>query len=339
LTNLPRHGLFFLLAAAFVAFAGGNGKASRPSADSRDVTYHIPGTDVTFEMVEVPGGTFELGSDVEDSVGSNGGDRPDESPPVEARVSGFLIGKHEVTYDEYAILQHADRDNDSTLVEGRVMDLDAVARPSTPYEDPAHGMGGFGHPAVGLTQWAALQYARWLSEKTGEFFRLPTEAEWEYACKAGTGSEYPNGATEADISRSAWYVENADYSLHEIGEKAPNPWGIHDMQGNAAEWTLDQYEPGFYATLQGTVAVDPWRRPDRLHPRTVRGGSYDDEAEELRCSARRESTLNWKRRDPQIPKSFWWNTDSPFVGFRLVRPLEQPSPEEQEEFWLLVLGE
>ena len=87
------------------------------------------------------------------------------------------------------------------------------------------------------------------------------------------------------------------------------------------------------------MAVDPWAMPTALHPRTVRGGAYDDYVEDVRCSARLESSLNWKRRDPQIPKSFWWNTDSPFVGFRLIRPVEAPSPEDQEMFWIMVLGE
>jgi formylglycine-generating enzyme required for sulfatase activity len=141
------------------------------------------------------------------------------------------------------------------------------------------------------------------------------------------------------VSERAWYLDNSDYRLHSVGEKRSNPWGIYDMHGNAAEWTLDQYDRSYYLTLTGENRTNPWRTPERLHPRTVRGGSYGDEIEDIRCSARQESSLNWKRRDPQIPKSFWWNTDSPFVGFRLVRPLNPPTPDEQLEFWSLVLGE
>jgi hypothetical protein len=79
--------------------------------------------------------------------------------------------------------------------------------------------------------------------------------------------------------------------------------------------------------------------PTKLHPRTVRGGAYDDDPPALRCAARLESSMAWKRRDPQLPKSFWWNTDSPFVGFRLVRPAVEPSPDEIAEFFAITLGE
>ncbi len=109
------------------------------------------------------------------------------------------------------------------------------------------------------------------------------------------------------------------------------------MHGNVAEWTLDQYDAAFYASLP-EEAASPWAQPTRLHPRTVRGGAYDDDPEALRCAARLESNLNWKHRDPQIPKSFWWNTDSPFVGFRLIRPANPPTPEDIEAFWMRVLG-
>ncbi len=111
-----------------------------------------------------------------------------------------------------------------------------------------------------------------------------------------------------------------------------------ELDGNVAEWTLDQYEAGYYDSLVADAARNPWRQPTRLHPRTVRGGAYDDPPGALRCAGRIESSLSWKRRDPQIPKSIWWNTDSPFVGFRLVRPAMRPSAEEREDFWSLVLG-
>ncbi len=296
-------------------------------------TYRIPGSSVTFDMVAVPGGQFTMGTPA-DAIERE----DDELPQMEVMVDGFLIGRYEVTYDEYLVFQYANRDSDSTAVEGRRLDVDAVARPSPPYEDPAHGMGGNRYPAVGMTQWGALHFSKWLSEKTGEFFRLPTEAEWEYACKAGTAGTSSGNATSR-LDTTAWFDKNSDYRLHQVGRKRANAWGLHDLLGNAAEWTLDQYDGKFYTELKSSDRHNPWRVPDRLHPRTVRGGAYDDGASELRCSSRFESSLNWKRRDPQIPKSFWWNTDSPFVGFRLVRPLDQPDAEEQEAFWQLVLGE
>ena len=195
-------------------------------------------------------------------------------------------------------------------------------------------MGHEGHPAVSMTQWAALHYARWLSDKTGHFYRLPTEAEWEYACRAGADEPLAGIALE----RSAWYYDNSGETFHPVGEKRPNAWGIHDMLGNVAEWTLDQYVADYFEQLPEDGANSPWVAPTRLHPRTVRGGAYDDDPEVIRCSERLESSLNWKRRDPQIPKSFWWNTDSTFVGFRLVRPANPPSAEEIELFWFQVFG-
>ncbi|GMQ81318.1 MAG: formylglycine-generating enzyme family protein [Rhodothermia bacterium] len=292
--------------------------------------YRIPGSAISFEMIAVSGGEFKLGS-----PDSTDGADEDEIPQVDVTVDTFQIGRYEVTHDEYVLFRYAGRDSDSTAVEGRRMDVDAIARPSTPYEDPAHGMSGPGFPAVGMTQWGALHYAKWLSEKTGEFFRLPTETEWELACKAGGNGDLDESA----LQEVSWYKSNSGAELKKVGTRTADALGIHDMLGNAAEWTLDQYDKSFYTSIESTEGLNPWRRPDRLHPRTVRGGAYNDGSSEVRCTARMESNLNWKRRDPQIPKSFWWNTDSPFVGFRLVRPLNQPSADEQAAFWQLVLRE
>jgi formylglycine-generating enzyme required for sulfatase activity len=211
------------------------------------------------------------------------------------------------------------------------MDIDAVSRPSPPYEDPAHGMGGPDLPATGMTQLATLRYARWLSRKTGRLFRLPTEAEWEYACRSG------RAAGPGDLDASAWYEGNSAETTHSVGGKQANPWGLFDMLGNAAEWTLDEYRADFYSELEDGVKA-PRAIPESTHPRTVRGGAFDDEASELRCSARLESTLRWKRRDPQIPKSVWWNTDSPHVGFRLVSPAGTQTFAEIEAYWRETLG-
>lgn len=303
---------------------------SQEAVSGEIVQYRIPGSAISFEMIVVPGGSFKLGS----PDGTEGREE-DEAPQVDVTVDAFMIGRYEVTHDEYALFRYVDRDSDSTAVEGHRMEVDAVARPSTPYEDPAHGMSGRGFPAVGMTQWGALHYAKWLSEKTGEFFRIPTEAEWELACRSGGNGDL----TESALQEVGWIKSNSGTELKKVGTRTADGLGIHDILGNAAEWTLDQYDKAFYSSIESTDGLNPWRRPTRLHPRTVRGGAYDDDSSEVRCAARMESNLNWKRRDPQIPKSFWWNTDSPFVGFRLVRPLNQPSVDDQASFWQLVLGE
>ena len=287
----------------------------------------IPGTEVGFVEVFVPDGTFALGSPPDEP-----GRRPDEGPRRSVSVSAFWMGATEVTQSEYAVFRRRRLDSDRTDDPARTIDADAVSRPSPPYEDPAHGMGGPTYPATGMTQLAALKYARWLSRKTGRLYRLPTETEWEYACRSGG-----DGSQTETLDGRAWYIDNSGEATHEVGTAAPNAWGLYDMLGNVAEWTLDQYAAHFYESLTDG-AQDPWSRPTAAHPRTVRGGAFDDRAEDVRCSARLESTLDWKRRDPQIPKSTWWNTDSPHVGFRLVRPAGDLSLEEIEAYWAELLG-
>ena len=295
----------------------------------------IPGTNVSFQMTPIPAGTFLMGSPAEEN-----NRKEDEGPQNEVAIEGFWMGVHEVTFDTYEVFRDKLLDK---APEGKEdsWNVDAVTRPSPPYEDPTFGMGKYGFPAVSMTQYTALSYCKWLSEKTGVFYRLPTEAEWEYACKAGTTTAYSFGNEVDSIGTYAWYYDNSDEKYHKVGEKKPNPWGLYDMHGNAAEWTLDQYVDTFYTALsgQGSPVVSPWSLPTKLHPRTVKGGSWDDDPTSLRSSARTRSSMKWKKRDPQIPKSFWWNTDSPFVGFRIIRPQKQLSPEEIKAFFAGVLDE
>ncbi len=288
----------------------------------------IPGTEVSFSMVYAPGGTFTLGSPETEP-----GRDPDEGPQRRVRLEPFWIGAHEVTFDEFSVFRFRRLDSERTATPGVRIDVDAVTRPSPPYEDPAHGMGNDDHPAVGMTQWAALQYARWLSEKTGRLYRLPTEAEWEYACRAGTTTAYSFGDDPREAERYAWYAVAGGDIHRPVGLKEPNGWGLYDMHGNVAEWTLDEYRADAYDSAVGDPAVAPSARPAAPGPHAVRGGAFDDDAAELRCADRLPSTPDWKRRDPQLPKSRWWNTDSPHVGFRLVRPAREMTLEEIRAFW------
>ncbi|MEM1137403.1 MAG: formylglycine-generating enzyme family protein [Bacteroidota bacterium] len=288
----------------------------------------IPGTSVTFKLAPIPGGTFMMGSPETEAKRND-----DEGPQKKLSVGSFYMGVHEVTFDEYEIFR--DKEKDKAPATGE-WNAETVTRPSPPYEDPTFGMGKYGFPAVSMTQYAALLYCKWLTEKTGTFYRLPTEAEWEYACRAGTTTAYHFGDNLDSLDAYAWYYENSNDAYHKVGEKKPNPWGLYDIHGNVAEWTLDQYQNDFYASIDNE-SISPWAKPTKLHPRTVRGGSWDDDPESLRSAARTESSMNWKKRDPQIPKSFWWNTDSPFVGFRIVSPKIQPTQEEIDTFWSSVL--
>jgi formylglycine-generating enzyme required for sulfatase activity len=164
---------------------------------------------------------------------------------------------------------------------------------------------------------------------------LPTEAEWEYACRAGSKSIYFFGDDPAKLGEYAWFKTNANNKYQMVGQKKPNAWGLYDMLGNVSEWVLDQYDEKYFNTVN---AKDPLVPPSSRYPRSVRGGSYVSTATELRSSARAHSEPEWNRRDPQIPKSRWWLTDGMFVGFRIVRPVEQPSKEAAEKFYAQYLG-
>jgi len=299
----------------------------------------IPGSQIAIEMVPVPGGQFTIGSP-ESEVKRD----TDEGPQREVTVDGFWMGKFEITWDQYELFmqkQNIITDSIKTQVAlDREKEADAITRPSPPYEDPSFGMGKYGYPAGSMTQFAALMYCKWLSTKTGRFYRLPTEAEWEYACRAGTQTAYSFGDDVTKLDEFGWDYDNSTYTYHKVGQKKPNQFGLYDMMGNVAEWTLDQYYPDYYEKLKEEDLKNPWSKPVSLYPRTVKGGSYDDDADKLRCASRIPSNPEkWKQRDPQIPKSFWWNTDSPFVGFRVVRPFKEPTQEELDKFWAANLDE
>lgn len=197
-------------------------------------------------------------------------------------------------------------------------------------------MGKEGFPAINMTQYAALRYARWLSAKTGHFYRLPTEAEWEYACRSGTVTPWSFGANPDTGNDYAIHAGNSDGKYAPAGSRQPNPWQIHDMHGNVAEWTMDQFDVGYYAI---SPDENPWNKPVSLYPRTARGGSWMHDIEDARCAARIPSASNWKDFDPQIPRSQWWHTSAPFIGFRLVRPRIQPPAEVIQGYWLKAIDD
>jgi formylglycine-generating enzyme required for sulfatase activity len=168
-----------------------------------------------------------------------------------------------------------------------------------------------------------MEYCRWLSAKTGKIYRLPTEAEWEYACRAGTTTAYSFGDDPAPLGDYAWYVENAE-KPQPIGKKKPNPWGLHDMHGNVSEWCLDRYVGDIYSKFAKAQVKGPVVLPTAdEYPYVARGGSWDDDADRLRSAARLASNLEWSVQDPQRPQSIWWHTDATFVGFRVMRPVEE----------------
>ncbi len=294
----------------------------------------IPGYEIDIDMVAIPGGVFTKGSPDHET-----GRSENEGPRREVKVDSFWMGKYEITWNQYDPFANEVEERlteELAISRDREVEIpaDVISTPTPPYVDMTFGMGRDGFPAVNMTHYAAVMYAKWLTAKTGHFYRLPTEAEWEYACRAGTESAYSFGETSDKIEEYVWHRGNSDGSYNRVGTKKPNNFGIHDLSGNIAEWTMDQFYEDYFEKLEGDPADNPWFKPDRLYPRSVRGGSWQDDPEEQRCAKRRGSQERWKQLDPQMPKSLWWHTSAPFVGFRLVRPKVTPSPEIIEEYWI-----
>jgi formylglycine-generating enzyme required for sulfatase activity len=248
----------------------------------------LEGTLVKFDMVPVPGATYEYA------------DPEAEGAKVTVEIKPFWIGKTEVTWDEYDVYMlrlddpNAAGGSDAQGGNADAPDADGISRPSKPYGAPDLGFGHQGFAAMHIAIRGATEYCKWLSHKTGKKYRLPTEAEWEYACRAG---QLPAGPIEDTnlLGSVAWYFDNSESKTHKVGSKEPNAWGISDMLGNVGEW-----------------CADPDRKP------ALRGGCYQEEAAGVSPAARRLWKASWQMSDPQIPKSKWWLSDGPFVGFRVV---------------------
>lgn len=273
------------------------------------------------------------------SPDSEAGRREDEGPQHQVSVDSLWVGKFEVTWDLFELFLAENKEVFSGLPDEKRMQVDAVTRPTPPFEDPALGMGRKGYPVVNVSPYAALTFCKWLSALTGRFYRLPTEAEWEYVCRAGSQSAYSFGDDPARLNEYAVYFENSEAQYAPVGSKKPNAWGLYDLHGNVAEWTLDQYDADYYARHSDGVVHAPWNKPTSLYDRVFRGGSWDDDPEDLRSAARKKSGMYLQKDDPQVPKSFWWYTNASYIGFRLVSPATPPSPAEIKKFWATVLDE
>jgi len=310
--------LGLVLTAAIVANAPTN--ADVPPA-FKTYTETIPGSQVTLDLIAIPAGTFTMGSPTDET-----GRKPDEGPQHEVKLNAFWMSKCEVPWDAYDLYWKEESLPEAGKPPAPQFGADAVTRPTPPYADETFGHGREGHPCLGMTHHAAMMFCRWLSKKTGKMYRLPTEAEWEYACRAGTKTAYSFGNDPAQLGEYAWFKENSEDTTHPLGKKKPNAWGLHDMHGNVAEWCLDHYSPKDYELFPKELLVAPVRKPsDIKFSHVARGGGWPDKAEAQRSAARRGSDKTWFRQDPQRPQSIWWMTDADFVGFRIVRAVaEQP---------------
>lgn len=301
----------------------------------KNYTQPLPGSDVRFEMVAVPGGEFEMGSSASEPYR-----RPDEGPVRKVKLSPYWMGRTEVRWKEWEVF-YAQRGTPGH--EGTPEEKFAATGPTPPYGSPDQGWGKGSQPAITMSHHAAMVYCEWLTSVTGKRFRLPTEAEWEYACRGGSKTPYffpgdPSSFTSQSwwnrilgpslkpIAEYAWYVKTAGNRTHPPTSVKANPFGLFNMIGNVKEFCLDWYDAKTYSEYPAEGVEDP-RGPETGKERVVRGGSFKSDAADLRAAARdRTKTDAWLTTDPQSPKSIWWYSDSNDAGFRVVRELDSDKP-------------
>lgn len=291
-------------------------------------TETIAGEDpVKFDMIGAPGGTYMMGSpETEKGRGA------DEGPQHPVTIRPFWIGRCEVSWNEFDIFQDEVGVEDPDTNDRKIKETpDALTGPTPPYVDKNYGHPHKNHPALCMSHHCAMEYCRWLSKKTGKLYRLPTEAEWEYACRAGSVTAWSFGNEAKILDEHGWYRKNSptekktNGGTHAVGSKKPNAWGIHDMHGNVMEWCLDHYRKDYYSIFsKEKPTLWPVLAPtDKRWSHVARGGSWADDAEQCRSAARRPSDPSWIKEDPQRPQSIWWLTKFDVIGFRVVRAVEE----------------
>ena len=291
----------------------------------------IFGTEQTFKMIPIKGGKFLMGS-----PDSEEGRHKDEGPQHEVEIKPFWMGEHEVTWKEFEqfALKYL-RQSRTVEPTPRERIADAIAAPTPPWNfDAIGGRNAVGYPASGMRVYAAQAYCKWLTAITGRYYRLPTEAEWEYACRAGSDTAYSFGNDAKNIGDFAWHHGNSGGRSQRIKQKKPNAWGLYDMHGNLSEWVLEHYAPDTYQRRKSERFGAPVRAPvttvGRDDRHIARGGNCEnDNMLDLRSARRLHSVPQWNAQEPGYPHSIWWLTDAPYVGFRIVRPLEPPKTEEE----------
>ena len=299
--------------------------------------HKLGNTGISFEMIPVPGGRVTVGSPETEQ-----GRRPDEGPTFEVELEPFWIGKTEVTWGEFqGFMQSyvafkkiaANRIRQVTTLNH----TDAVTVPTLLYDPGHHKEYGDDsrHPAVTMTQYSAKQYTKWLSGVTGIQYRLPTEAEWEFAARAGSQLAYCFGENASMLDE---YAVHSQSSCSVVATKKPNAFGLHDMHGNVWEWTIESYSPNGYAAQAGRSFVGfsgtQWAKT--LNSQCVRGGCWNDGPDRVRSASRMGSEHSaWNDIDPDVPQSPWWYTSDParMVGMRLVRSAKPLPRDSINRFW------
>ncbi|MCP4263931.1 MAG: formylglycine-generating enzyme family protein [Planctomycetes bacterium] len=235
------------------------------------------------KLVYIPAGSFMMGS------GFSAAQLPKKYRVGESqflqhqvRISkGFWMGQTEVTQSQYKSVMNAESWSGMIFV-----------------QESAN------NPAVYVSWDDAVEFCRMLSQQEGKTYRLPTEAEWEYACRAGTTTRFSFGDSDSSLSDYAWFNDNTNQLgqiyAHPVGQKKPNPWDLYDMHGNVWEWCSDWYNKDYYSNSPNAEPKGP---PSGRH-RSMRGGSWFNDEYGLRCSV----------RSSHYPDNRYY-----YIGFRVVR--------------------
>ena len=300
----------------------------------------IPNSNVSITMIPVPGGSIKIGSPASEKKRD-----ASEGPQFTVKTPPFWIQKYEVSwaqYKQYMALHDIFKSFETHKMRVITKENKAavITAPSNLYDTSFTYRNGEDPklPACTMSQYAAKQYTKWLSHLTGEFYRLPGEAEWEYACRAGKDTPFSFGSDASKLGEYGWFFDNSNETAHYIGLKKPNPWGLYDMHGNVAEWVLDGYEKDGHKKFAGKTvdAKDAVIWSKKLYPRVCKGGNWDLDPHQCRSAARFGSKDDdWRTDDPNIPLSPWWFTAKPSlgVGFRIIRPLTPPATKERSKYW------
>ena len=275
-------------------------------------------TEHTLDMVLVPAGSFKMGSpDGEE------GRKKHEGPQHTVKLDAFYMASHETTHTLYMAFYDEthqgkrDKGLQDPMVEWQEAMADAITGPTPIYGDITMGWGDEDMPSLMCSWFQATMFCKWLSKKTGKTYRLPTEAEWEYACRAGTTTAYSFGDDADELENYGWYEDNSDDQSQKVAKKKPNPWGLYDMHGNVAEWCFDFYDAGTYAERAKRNPVgNEILKQGKVH--VARGGAWDSPAEACRSAHRIFEEDWWRAEDPQEPKSRWWLPKLGTIGFRVV---------------------
>ncbi len=298
----------------------------------KDFTETIPNTTVSFDMKAIPGGKFKIGSPENEPMR-----KPDEGPQKEVKISSFFMAEIEVSWDVYLAFYSATAaEGRSTDTEGArtEADVDAISGPTPPYGQPDQNWGLGSRPAITMSYHSAETFCKWLSQVTGKTYRLPTEAEWEYAVRGGTETPFFFEGNVKDYAEKGFlgrmfgkesnlidkyvvYAKNSKAKTQLPEKIEANPFGLKNMLGNAAEYTSDWYSPDAYSSLNDGV-TDP-KGPTSGEEHVVRGGFFRSEIADVRSAARNATQSEaWLKTDPQMPKSIWWLSDCNYISFRVV---------------------